>query len=222
MQAMTITLGERIMLLSLDDESGLPREAMRAEYAMAGAALMELALAGRLGLGGDTIEVLDRTPVRVTAVDPVLALIADDKKSLKADHWLYVLRSPAEKAARQGLLEKDLVREERKKVLRLFTTRRYPEADGGPERELRRRLTAVVVEGAEPDERLIALLALLHGSGLHKLALPETAAVTKRLEELTADHWAGTTVRRVMESVHAAMLAITVSLTAVTMVTTMS
>ncbi len=75
-------------------------------------------------------------------------------------------------AARERLLERGLVREEKKRVWGVFPTRRYPEADGSVERELRDTLASVVHEGAEPDERTAALLGLLHGAGLQNWLSP--------------------------------------------------
>jgi hypothetical protein len=51
--------------------------------------------------------------------------------------------------------------EQRRKTLGLFPSTRYPELDPSAEQELRARLRAVLVDGAEPDDRTTALLALL-------------------------------------------------------------
>lgn len=71
-------------------------------------------------------------------------------------------------------------------IARGWLRSRYPEADGAPEAELRAGLARVVLEGATPDARQTALLAVLHGAGLHKLVFPDVdqKAVNRRMEEL--------------------------------------
>ncbi|MFD5747675.1 GPP34 family phosphoprotein [Streptomyces sp. NPDC127033] len=78
----------------------------------------------------------------------------------------------------KGLLDKGLVREEKKKALGLFPVRRYPEADGSVEAAVRWQLDAVVLHGEIPDERTASLAALLHGAKLHRLVFPDAGMGT--------------------------------------------
>jgi hypothetical protein len=72
-----VRLIERIVLLSLDDETGRPvgRAGMAPDLALAGAALMDLALAGRIDTDRDRVLVVDRAPTGDKVLDPVLAML---------------------------------------------------------------------------------------------------------------------------------------------------
>nr|WP_308407093.1 GPP34 family phosphoprotein [Streptomyces sp. APSN-46.1] len=67
--------------------------------------------------------------------------------------WLTKDQSKAIAAALESLCKRGVAVEEKHKALGVFPIRRYPEADGAVERELRERLRAVVLDGAEPDTR---------------------------------------------------------------------
>lgn len=59
------TLGEQLLLLSLDDESGTEKESMNVSYAIAAASLVELALAGRVEVHDDQVTVHDAAPLGI-------------------------------------------------------------------------------------------------------------------------------------------------------------
>ncbi|MEU0216987.1 GPP34 family phosphoprotein [Streptomyces sp. NPDC006265] len=121
----------------------------------------------------DKVTVVDATPLGEPALDTALADIAGRDKPGRTRDWITRLKTDAAAWANRGLIEKGLVREEKKKVLGLFSVRRYPEADGSAEAAVRRRLDEVVLRGAAPDERTACLVALLHGAKLHRLAFPD-------------------------------------------------
>lgn len=187
------TLGEEILLLSLDDSSGEARLPLRTPYAIATAALLERALSD----------------------DPADAVFPDD-----VGKWIHEHSAKEYETALRGVLDKGLIREERRRVLLVFRTTRYPEADGTVEAALRARLTEVVLKGAEPDPRTAALISLLHHGDLHTLAFPdagsEESPARRRMTGIAGHHWADPALRRMAETAAAAAAA----LAAVTMVTT--
>ncbi|MDT0317278.1 GOLPH3/VPS74 family protein [Streptomyces millisiae] len=215
------TLGEQLLLLSLDDEAGTAKESEKAGWAIAAASLVELALAGRIDVTDDRVTVLDPTPLGQPVLDAALAGIAGREMPAGTRHWIERLKKEAAAGASAGLLEKGLVREERKKVLGIFPVRRYPEADGSVEAAVRERLDAVVLRGATPDERTAALVALLHGAKLHRLALPDAdkRTVETNMAAIADGQWSATAVRRVVKAAEDAMgaiIAVTVATTVVT------
>ncbi|WP_405693072.1 GPP34 family phosphoprotein [Streptomyces sp. NBC_01185] len=220
---MSVTLGEEIMLLSLDDESGAAKDREAAGWAVAGGIVLELALAGRLAVAEGRLEVADRTPTGTGLLDERLGLIdawaAKRSRAPKVTDWLTKDHGRAVGATIESLRARGLVSEEQRKVLGLFPVRRYPEADGAPERELRERLAAVVLRGADPDDRTAGLIALIHAAKLHRLAFPEVPAreVTPRMEKIADGRWAGDDVRTAIRTMQAAMVAVTV-LTTVTVI----
>lgn len=97
-------------------------------------------------------------------------------------------------------------------MLGMFPVRRYPEADGTFERELRARLAAVVLDGEEPDTRTAGLIALIHSAKLHALAFPDRPRkeVAARMAEIADGQWAAESVRTAIRDTQAAMTAVTV------------
>ncbi|MGW0825071.1 GOLPH3/VPS74 family protein [Streptomyces sp. NPDC002845] len=187
----TTTLGEQILLLSLDDATGVARLRAQTEYAIAVAALLEEALSEGTGLPDD------------------------------AERWIFKHRTEEYETARRGLLAKGLIREERRRVLRLFPATRYPERDGTTESALRDALTETVLHGRPPAPRLAALITLLHHGNLHTLAFPDAdrATVKQRMSDIAETHWADPTLRRMADSVMAAVAALAVTTVVITTVT---
>ncbi|MFF9034243.1 GPP34 family phosphoprotein [Streptomyces sp. NPDC014892] len=199
------TLGEEILLLSLDDTTGEARLPLRTPYAIAAAALLERALSG----AGD-------------AVDGAEGAGGSGEGALPDDigKWLHEHRTAEYEAALRGVLDKGLIRKEKRRILLVFRTTRYPEADGTVESALRGRLAEVVLEGAEPDPRTAALISLLHHGELQTLAFPdadsEDSPARRRMAEIADRHWADPALRRMAETAAATAAA----LTAAAMVTT--
>ncbi|MFJ4184509.1 GPP34 family phosphoprotein [Kitasatospora sp. NPDC089509] len=221
---MPVTLAEELVLLSLDDESGAPKEGTNTAWAAAGGLLAELVLAGRVEVADGRLTVTDRTPIGDPLLDGRLERLAEwaGKRRpgrAKAADWLAKDRSTVVRDAEQRLCERGLVREERHRVLGLFPVRLYPEADGSVERALRGRLAAVVLDGADPDQRTAVLIALLHSARLHRLAFPalprqQGKQVRARCAEIAEGDWAGESVREAIRNMQATMVAVITAATA--------
>ncbi|MEV4679458.1 GOLPH3/VPS74 family protein [Streptomyces kurssanovii] len=213
---MAVTLGEEIMLLSLDDGSGAAKDRQSAGWAVAGGILLDLVMAGRVSVDDGRIRVTDQAPTGVALLDGRLEQLAAwagrRRRSPKVTEWLTKDHSKAVTATIESLRERGLVAEEQHKVLGLFPVKRYPEADGAAERELRERLTAVVLEGSEPDDRTAGLVALIHSAKLHRIAFPDVPRkeLTGRMSEISEGQWAGDSLRKAIRDMQAAMVAVTV------------
>ncbi|MEU7601402.1 GPP34 family phosphoprotein [Streptomyces sp. NPDC041003] len=218
---MGITLAEEIVLLSLDDGSGQARERQSAGWAAAGAILLELVMAERVSVAGKYLELRDTTPTGEELLDGRIVSMEAwlrGRASRRVTDWLTREQPKAVGAVLERLVGRGLVTAEVHKVLGMFPQRRYPETDGTAERALRERLHAVVIDGAEPDGRTAGLIALIHSTGLHRLAFPgrRREAVAPRTAEIAAGQWAADSVRTAIRDVQAAMVAVT----AVTVATT--
>ncbi|MFI2609698.1 GPP34 family phosphoprotein [Kitasatospora sp. NPDC018619] len=217
---MHVTLAEELMLLSLDDESGVAKDAPTAAWAAAGGILAELVLAGRVTVEDGQLTVTDRTPTGDPLVDGRLARLdawAAGRRPgrAKAADWLTTDRTTAVADTVARLCERGLVVEERRRAFGIFPVRRYPEADGTVERELRGRLAAAVLDGAEPDLRTAALVALLHGARLHRLAFPDLPhrQVEPRFAQIADGDGAAESVREAIRAVQLTMIAVTTAAT---------
>ena len=89
------TLPERLLLLSLDDD-GQPRDPRSAlSYALAGAALTELLLAGRLAHRDGRLQVVSPTPTGDPVLDEVLGQVEAQPKPRKLSWWVSRLAAEA-------------------------------------------------------------------------------------------------------------------------------
>ncbi|MFH8574288.1 GPP34 family phosphoprotein [Streptomyces sp. NPDC017993] len=212
---MAITLAEEIMLLSLDDESGSAKQRSAAGWAVSGGILLELVLAGRVSIAGKHLELTDTTPTGDELLDGRTALIETwlrGRKQRRVTEWLTKDQAKAVGAALESLCRRGVVVEEKHKALGVFPIRRYPEADGAVEAELRERLRAVVLDGAEPDTRTAGLIALIHSAKLHRLAFPDSPRkeVTARMAQVADGQWAAESVHAAIRDMQAAMAAVIV------------
>ncbi|MFJ9318316.1 GOLPH3/VPS74 family protein [Streptomyces globisporus] len=213
---MTVSLGEEIMLLSLDDESGAAKGETAARWGVAAGMLLELVMAGRVTVRGGRVEVFDPTPTGDALLDGRLDRLTrwvhETSSSRKVVAWLTRDHAKGSQDVVGSLVARGLVTEEKHRALGVFPVRRYPEADGTVERELRARLAAAVLEGAEPDARTSALVALVHATGMHPQAFPglPKKRVDPRMAEIAEGHWAGVSVREAIRNLQAAITTVTV------------
>ncbi|MFD4590871.1 GOLPH3/VPS74 family protein [Streptomyces rubiginosohelvolus] len=213
---MTVSLGEEIMLLSLDDETGAAKGETAARWGVAAGMLLELVMAGRVTVRGGRVEVFDPTPTGDALLDGRLDRLTrwvhETSSSRKVVAWLTRDHAKGSQDVVDSLVARGLVTEEKHRALGVFPVRRYPEADGTVERELRAWLAAAVLEGAEPDARTSALVALVHATGMHPQAFPglPKKQVDPRMAEIAEGHWAGVSVREAIRNLHAAITAVTV------------
>lgn len=213
---MRITLAEEITLLSLDDESGSVRQRQSVGWAVAGALLLELVLTERVRVSGKYLELVDTSPTGEELLDGRAEAIRawmGGRSKRRVTEWLTKDQAKALGAAVQRLSGRGVVVEERRKALGVFPVRRYPEADGAVERELRDRLASAVLEGAEPDERTSSLVAVIHAAGLQALAFPGAPRkeIAARTAEIADGQWAAGSIRTAIRDMRLAMAAITVA-----------
>jgi golgi phosphoprotein 3 len=188
-----LSLGEEITLLSLDDETGRPvgRAGMAPDRALAGALLMELALAGRLDTDRDRLILVDAAPTGDAALDAALARLAAPGAPSDARGAIPLLARDAA-AARAVILDRLVARGVLQRVderlLWILPDRRYPKAPGRAEvTEARARLRALLLEGEIPDPHDALLLGLARAAGLLPLifSAAELSGVQPWLEVIT-------------------------------------
>jgi hypothetical protein len=167
-----LTLAEEIVLLSLDDESGRPvgRAGMAPDLAVAGALLMELALAGRVDTDRDRLIVVATTPTGDALLDGTLARLSAPGAPTDARGALPLLARDIA-ATRATILERlvarGILRRVDDRMLWILPDRRYPKMPGrGEVTEARARLRALLLEEAIPSPHDALLLGLARAAGL--------------------------------------------------------
>ena len=93
-------------------------------------------------------------------------------------------------------------------MLGLFPRTRWPARDNSHEQSVRRALTVVLVDGARPDARTGALVALLHAvDRAHKTVPHEglgSRQVRKRAKQVAEGQWAAKAVKDAIAATAAA------------------
>lgn len=161
-----LTIPESILLLALNDESG-ERKGGFLEYALAGAGLAELLLAGRLREAGDPpkrLDLVDPTPIGEPYLDTCLETIAKKGAGKKATDYVYAIgaKSGLLQIVLDGLVRRGILTMKEQRFLLLFTRKVYPEANPDAETALKRRLEAAMFGAGEVDARDSIVIALAH------------------------------------------------------------
>lgn len=167
-----LSLAEEIVLLSLDDATGRPvgRAGMAPDLALAGALLMDLALAGRIDTDRDRLWIAEATPLGDEVADAALARLAAPDAPADARGAIPLLARDAA-AMREVLLHRlvarGILRQVEGRLLWVFSERRFPKEEGRPEAaEARARLRGLLLEEAIPAPRDALLLGLARAAGL--------------------------------------------------------
>ena len=161
-----LTLPEEVILLVLDEETGalLPIPQRTLDSALAGGALMELALQDRIDSDPNSLWVVDPTPIGESYLDRLLQQLAESEGKSNSETWIQRLSEDSgsiQEAALQRLVERGVLREEEKRFLWVFESRRYPMIDGKEEREVKLRIMGVLFSEEIPDPRDVALISLV-------------------------------------------------------------
>lgn len=221
---------EDLMLLLLDDEAGVPAGAGTLYYTLGGAMLVDLALRGsveidegRAGLTGPKVLAVDGAAPADPLLRDAYEKVAEKPRGVQT--LLITIGTGLDSQVMDRLVERGLLRREKKKLLRLFPVTSIEVEDGRHEAELRRKARAVLEDGETPDPHTAALLALVSGSGTLPLIRPALApwstATYQRAKELEKGHWGAEAVNTAVVRTAAAIAAASVAtVTTVTTVTT--
>jgi Golgi phosphoprotein 3 (GPP34) len=219
---------EEMLLLALDNEKG-GTSWLGGWTALSGGVLVDALAAGAVTAEGERLR--PGAEVDHPLLRGARAAVAAQEEPLTLTEWVQRLPGdldPFLEAVAARLVETGVLVERRTKVLGLFPTTRFPEADPGPEQELRARLRSVLVDGAEPDAHDLPLIALVEPAGLLAVAAEDDdrdvrKASRTRAAELAergrAADGSGAAVQAVAAVGHSAVLGSVAATTAATTVT---
>jgi hypothetical protein len=185
-KAWELTLPQAFLLLATNDTNGEPEVPQPVLQAgVAGAILAELDLLGAIGLQGKHVEVTG-TPVPA-GVQHHLDLIRHKSRPHTAHRWVSMLESRAEvHRTYEELAGQGVVKHVGEKRLGLFRITRYPEQDHAPKAALLKDIEAGL-RGGNPETRTMALIGLLHVTGLLEGLFVD--AEHHRAREIANSHW---------------------------------
>jgi molybdopterin-dependent oxidoreductase alpha subunit len=203
--APSLSLPEAVILLALDADTGQrrPIPVSAFELAMAGAALLELALRNVLD---NDIEHIELMPAGVgqppPALDPLVHLLASQPRPLRIEAALALAALDGTRAAdemTEQLVERGLLAP----AGRGFRAGAYQVRDWAVFRALRRRIRIAVMEDELPDPRDLALISLLAATGLVEILFTaeEWTARATRVDQLLRMELIGQAMLRALRAV---------------------
>ncbi|HEY4939902.1 MAG TPA: MFS transporter [Rhizomicrobium sp.] len=179
---MTISLVEEFLLLALEDEGGqfsrIPETSLHC--GLAGAALMDLELRGRIETSLERLSIADASPTGSAMLDMLLADIAAEPEPLHPKDWIARLMPRAMQLRSDALgtlCARGILAQEEHLYLWVLQERRYPVEHGEERRECKRRILELLFNEELPGHHDVALVALADACGMFKHILkPATLA----------------------------------------------
>lgn len=173
---MSLTMPEELLLLMLDDDTGrlIDQAVPSGDYALIGAVLAELTLAGRIDSDPQRLFVLNQAPVGDPVLDAVLERIAASAEEHDSRWWIEHLAAGAPVLREElfaRLVAHGVLQQVESKFLWVFPERRYPPTSGREEREVKARLLGVIFDDEIPGPRDTLLIGLARATGLLALIL---------------------------------------------------
>lgn len=202
-----LTIPQAFALLQIAPDGRRSTDGQRLDLGLAGAALADLALRGAITLEGGRVGIATGTPTGDAALDGVLeqvrSVFSVSGTPRKAKWWVQRLgKRPLRDAVLAGLVQRDIITEEQRTTLVLFTTTRHPERDGGPESLVRAGIADVLAQRAQPSPYLAALIGLLDATNTLR---DQFGRVDKSVvRSISEGEWASPAVRAVLTDIQSA------------------
>jgi hypothetical protein len=207
-----LTCAEELLLLAHDEKSGqfANLQDLLMNTALAGAALMDLALINRIDTDLRSLVVLDRKPTGEKILDFALNAIGALPSKTKTIDALDVLRKQGEELEEiviARLIERGILKEEEGRILWVFETRRYPLIDGKELREVKRRIADLLLSDEIPDPRDIVIIALAQSCGLlgRVFSESELSSAQDRIDQIAKMDLIGQAMTDMMVELNAAL-----------------
>ncbi|WP_309110118.1 GPP34 family phosphoprotein [Saccharothrix sp.] len=204
-----LTLADELALLAYDDDGTRRLGQPALGYGLAGAVLVELAIAGRVEVADKNVVALSTERIGHDVLDDALTRIADDRLR-KPKAWVEKLSKGLTDRVLDGLAESGVLRREQDKVLLVFPRTRFPSPGGVEpplETEVRARLALAVGSGRPVDPRTAALCALIRAVQFDRQVFADQPrdVVKRRLKEISEGEWAAEATRKAIEEVQVAV-----------------
>ncbi|MEU9009733.1 GPP34 family phosphoprotein [Streptomyces sp. NPDC048479] len=201
-----LTLPEELLLLALDPVTGRRHCGRRyLQYGLAGAALAELELQGRVAEAHGRVTVVNPLPPQDRLSAQILASLPAPGKSrfgdgVRARPWVRRTGREVEELCLHQLVGRGALRVERRRFLGLFPYHRYPAAAEDWSARARGRYAESMTVGF-PDRRSRLLAAFTSAIGLAGVLYPGFGSWRERgqLRVLVREEWAPYAVHRAVQ-----------------------
>ena len=201
-----LTIPEELYLLAVNETHGdiTPTGYKSFKVALSGAILMNLALEHRIDTDLEKL-MIDKTE---TVGDDVLDIAFNDIQLDGTDHsikyWINKLTDKADSFKNMilnSLIKKGVLKIEDKKVLWVFSARRYPVIDNAEVKEVKERVRELIFSEEIPDVQDIVIVSMLFYSGMLDLLLSdeEIDSHIDRIEQIAKMDLIGQSINAAIE-----------------------
>ena len=186
-----VSLTEELLLLTLEDTGGefdsVPE--IYLNCGIAGAALMDLSLRGKLDSDLSGVFIVDPSSTGDAPLDHVLTSIAREPERLSAGEWISRLshEAPAmREAALAHLCARGVLRQKDHAFLWALNERRYPVVEGHERKEAKNRILSLLYNDDIPSPEDVALTALAEACFIFEriLSPKEFARIKPRIRQI--------------------------------------
>ena len=187
-----LTLAEELLLITLDDESGLLLDSIspfKNHLAIAASLIMELTLKGNIDLDAKKLFVVSSVETGIPILDMALAEIVAEETPLVTTEWLKRFAKRGEDLSNQiidSLVAKGIMEMVDRRLFWVLKTRSYSATSGIEEREVKSRIMFLLNSNEIPDPNDVLLVGLLKAVGIFNLLLSasELARLQNRIDEI--------------------------------------
>lgn len=178
---------EEVALLAYRDDNGRDNTPYLG-WSIAGAALLELRLDGRISVDDSLrIDLVDAEPTGDPALDEVLGRLAKSSARHIVSSWVTILAGVDLRASvLEGLVEQDILSHDKDRLLGFIPVNRFLPAQGRVEDEVRARLDRAFAHPPGANVRTAALAGVVGATMMERAAVPQhkTSDVTRVFGEL--------------------------------------
>jgi Golgi phosphoprotein 3 len=215
---MNLTLVDHLTLLALDDENGsIIPDSITLSYALAGAAILELSLIGKVEVTDKRVNVVNERDTGDVLLDQCLREMAKSTRRKKVQVWIRKLGEKGSQIRKQTLsklIDRGILTMRKKKILWDFDTKSYPAVNSQPENQLKARLHDIVVNYRKPDLRETMLLNLVDTCKLQRVALKGyskqfRATISRLMQDNEFAHSVSQTISEVSQTIYLTLVVLT-------------
>jgi hypothetical protein len=210
-----LSIPEEILLLALREREGTMIHGGQSRFALSGAVFGELLLRGKLDVDTSSrrrlVTIRNASETGDALLDEFVKQVAVSPRRASLQTWITrCARGGLKDRLAAGLCDRGILRAENKKILGLFRRVVYPEANAGPEREIRTRIgRAIESDSAPVDEKTTILVSLAFYGGLLRsiLAPGQLKSRRARVRQIVAGDLAGPAVKAAIDAMDAGVIA---------------
>ncbi len=215
-----LTISEQLLLLALHDEKGsvVFSASTALPYGLAGAVLLDLYFLGIIAFEGKHVRVVDARATDSDVLDEALELMRQSTKSREPKYWVSRIQSKVKRLQQrlaEDLVEKQILSKEERKLLWVFTRRRYPTDNAEPEYDIRNAIRNVILYGQHPSEKEAALISLMSACELvnEVFSKEERKSAKQRIKMLSEGNEVSKAVSAVVTEITAAIMVVMIAAT---------